>query len=97
MKKTEFSKKICILASFIFVTLGCWMVWKYYNLIEIAIQFGSNIQPDASLPIAGITSIIVPFISYLMYQFKLKNSRNKYGINEYGIPYSKEEDQKGQE
>lgn len=86
--KKEFSKMMCVIASIAFCFLGCWMIWKYYALTELAIQMGSSTMPDASLPIAGITSILVPFVSYLIYQAKLKNSRNKYGISESGVPYT---------
>ena len=90
-KKKEFSKMLCVVASLVFVFVGCWMIWKYYDLVELAIQNDSSATPDSALPIAGITSILVPFISYLIYQFKLKNSRNKYGINENGVPYCMED------
>lgn len=83
----EFSKRLCVVASFVFVLLGGWMIWKYYSLVELAIQTGSGSTPDSALPIAGITAIITPVISYLLYQAKLKDSRNKYGINEFGVPY----------
>lgn len=89
-KKKEFSKILCVIGSLVFVFVGCWMIWKYYDLVELAIQLDSGSTPDSALPIAGITSILVPFISYLIYQFKLKNSRNKYGINENGVPYCME-------
>lgn len=92
-KKKEFSKIMCIVASCAFCFLGCWMIWKYYALTELAIQTDSSAIPDASLPIAGITSILVPFIGYLTYQFKLKNSRNKYGISENGVPYCQPDNQ----
>jgi hypothetical protein len=87
MKKKEFSRLMCIIASSVFVLIGCWMIYEYYALIRLAIENGSDVVPDVALPIAGITSILVPFISYLIYQFKLKNSRNKYGISENGVPY----------
>ena len=86
-KKIEFSKMLCVVASFVLVLLGGWMIWKYYNLIELAIQTDSASTPDSALPIAGITAIITPVISYLLYQAKLKDSRNKYGISEAGVPY----------
>ena len=85
--KKEFSKIVCSIASIIFAFIGCWMIWKYYSLVELAIQSGSGSTPDSALPIAGITAIITPIISYLLYQAKLKNSRNKYGISENGTPY----------
>lgn len=86
-KRREFSKVMCVLASIILAFLGGWMIWKYYALTEIAIKTGSSTTPDASLPIAGITAIITPLVSYLLYQARLKNSRNKYGISENGVPY----------
>lgn len=86
-KKIEFSKLICSATSVGLFVVGVWMVWKYYSLIEYAIQMESVSTPDASLPIAGITFIIAPIISYLTYQWGLKNSRNKYGVDENGQPY----------
>lgn len=86
-KKIEFSKLICCLTAVGLFIAGIWMVWKYYALIEYAIQVESVSTPDASLPIAGITFIIAPIISYLTYQWGLKNSRNKYGVDENGHPY----------
>ena len=86
--KKEFSKVFCLTASFALLFIGCWMIWKYYNLVELAIQADSSATPDSALPIAGITAIITPLVGYLTYQAKLKNSRNKYGINEQGVPYS---------
>lgn len=86
-KKIEFSKILCVIASIALFFLGAWMIWKYYSLTQLAIQMESAVMPDASLPIAGITSIITPLVSYLLYQARLKNSRNKYGISESGVPY----------
>lgn len=91
-KTQEFSKKLCAIAFALFFFVGCWMIWKYYSLVELAIETGSDALPDSTLPVTGITSILVPIISYLLYQFKLKNSRNKYGISESGVPYSAPED-----
>ena len=87
-KRREFSKALCTIATFVLTLLGCWMIWKYYSLISLAISVGSSTTPDASLPIAGITAIITPIIGYLLYQAKLKDSRNKYGISENGVPYT---------
>lgn len=86
-KKIEFSKIACTVVSICLAILGGWMIWKYYALTKLAIELGSSTTPDAALPIAGITAIITPLVSYLMYQFRLKNSRNKYGISENGVPY----------
>ena len=87
-KKHEYSKMMCTVAFVLLALLGCWMIWKYYSLMTLAIVSGSSVTPDASLPIAGITAIITPIIGYLLYQAKLKDSRNKYGISENGVPYT---------
>ncbi len=91
-KKKEFSKIACCIAFLAFLLLGIWMVFRYYSLIQLAIAGGSSVIPDASLPIAGISFILAPLISYLLYQAGLKNSRNKYGIDEEGQPYKRESD-----
>lgn len=86
--KKEFSKIACVATSSVLMFIGCWMIWKYYNLVELAIQTDSSATPDSALPIAGITAIITPLVGYLVYQAKLKDSRNKYGVSESGVPYS---------
>lgn len=96
-KKREYSKIMCTVAFVLLTLLGCWMIWKYYALMKIAIEIGSSATPDASLPIAGITAIITPIISYLLYQAKLKDSRNKYGISENGLPYLPPDQEGGSE
>ena len=86
-KKKEFSKIACSVASLGLFFLGVWMVYRYYSLVQLAIATSSSVVPDAALPIAGISFILAPLISYLLYQGGLKNSRNKYGIDEEGQPY----------
>lgn len=90
-KKIEYSKLICGLISFAFFLLSIWIMWRYYQLVEAAISSDSSVSPDVSLPVAGISFIIAPLISYLTYQWGLKNSRNKYGVDEDGQPYNKRE------
>ena len=90
--KKEFSKMMCVVAFVIFLLLGAWMIYRYYDLMSVAIVNDSSITPDASLPIAGITFIFAPILSYLTYQAGLKNSRNKYGVDENGQPYCESND-----
>jgi hypothetical protein len=90
-KHIEFSKLMCMVASPAFFAVGVWMIWRYYALVEYAISSGSSVAPDAALPIAGITFIFSPLVSYLVYQFGLKNSRNKYGVDAEGQPYQRQE------
>lgn len=89
--KHEFSKCACAVISAVLVAVGIWMIWRYYQLTELAIQ-QSGMLPDASLPIASITVIVAPFISYLLYQAGLKNSRNKYGVDSDGQPFKRTKD-----
>lgn len=43
---------------------------------------------DPSLAVQAVITIIGGFASYLMYQFGCKNSRNRYGIDSEGTPFS---------
>lgn len=86
-KKKEFYKIMCVVAFLTFLAIGLWMIFKYYSLMELAIESGTGVVPDAALPIAGISFILAPLVSYACYQFGLKNSRNKYGVDENGEPY----------
>ena len=88
-QKKEFSKIMCVIAFVIFLAIGLWMIFEYYHLMKLAIEAGTGVMPDSALPIAGITFILSPLISYLVYQFGLKNSRNKYGVDENGEPYQR--------
>lgn len=87
LKKWEFSKMFCLVMCIIFTAMGCWMISKYYELTKLAIETNSTTTPDAALPIAGISFIFAPVLSYLLYQAGLKNSRNKYGVDSEGQPY----------
>lgn len=86
-KKIEFSKIVCVIAFLVFLLLGAWMIWRYYNLTALAIEADSSAMPDAALPIAGITFIFAPILSYLTYQAGLKMNRNKYSIDADGQPF----------
>ena len=44
--------------------------------------------PGTEVAVAGVAEIIAPVIGYFIYQAKLKDSRNKYGIDKDGVPYA---------
>lgn len=76
--KTEFSKFIVIVAVIIaLVNIGMywWAIFKGFN-------------PDSAVPISAMVQIFGAILSYCLYQLGLKNSRNKYGIDENGHPYN---------
>lgn len=60
-------------------------MFEYYGLVKLAIEIGSDILPDASLPVTCISVILGSILSYFLYQFGLKASLNKnhlkYDIN----------------
>ena len=77
-KKHEWSK--FWMALIVLYGIGCGVA--YY----VAIFMDKPVDP--SLAIQAVITIIGSFISYLVYQFGLKNSRNKYGVDCDGVPYS---------
>lgn len=90
IKKAEWSKKF---AGFMALALGVYGVWcgvKYYQLCELAIEYNS-IMPDATLAVTSVSTVLASLMSYLLYQMGLKNSRNKYGIDENGQPFKKKD------
>ena len=86
-KKVEFSKLLCGLILIVSGGVGIYTIIKYFSLVEYAISTGAQVIPDGAVPVSAISIIISAFVSYCMYQFGLKNSRNKYGIDETGQPY----------
>ena len=76
-KKFEWSKFVCGLIVFYGVANGI-----VYNIAVFMDKC-----PDSALAVQSITTIIGGYMSYLLYQFGLKNSRNKFGIDDEGNPY----------
>lgn len=44
-------------------------------------------MPDPSVAVQSLITVIGAVLSYCLYQFGLKNSRNKYGVDSDGQPY----------
>ena len=76
-KKTEWSKLWMALIVLYGIACGA----TYY----VAVFMDKMVDP--ALAIQAVITIIGSFISYLFYQFGLKNSRNKYGVDHEGNPY----------
>ena len=90
IKKVEWSKKFSALIALGFGAYGIWCGIKYYELCRAAID-NFSILPDPTLAVACVTTVIASLVSYLLYQAGLKNSRNKYGIDEDGQPFKLKE------
>lgn len=46
-----------------------------------------GLYPDASVAVKSLEIVVGGLLSYCLYQFGLKNSRNKYGVDADGNPY----------
>lgn len=77
-KKFEWSKFIC----------GLIILYGIANGVLYNIAVFMDKTPDSALAVQSVTTIIGGYMSYLMYQFGLKNSRNKFGVDSEGQPYS---------
>jgi len=80
----EFSKKLAI---FLIMFGVCGIIASY------VLAFLEKKTVNDSVTIALITQIMVACISYLLYQYRLKNSRNVYGIDKDGVPFDSKEDE----
>lgn len=87
MKKFEWSKFISAIVTALFGGFSLWSIYEYYSLTQLAITTGSMLLPDPTIAVTCITVVIGALLSYFLYQFGLKNSRNKYGIDNEGNPY----------
>lgn len=76
-KKFEWSKFVCGLIVFYGIANGI--------LYNVAVFMDK--MADATLAVQSVITIVGGYMSYLLYQFGLKNSRNKFGIDGEGNPY----------
>lgn len=76
-KKFEWSKFVCALI----------VLYGIANGVVYNIAVFMDKMPDSSLAVQSIITIVGGYMSYLLYQFGLKNSRNKFGIDSEGNPY----------
>lgn len=79
-KKFEWSKFFSSVIALSFGMYGVWCGIEYYKLCAQAIESGVE-QPEATLAVTCVSTVIASLVSYLLYQAGLKNSRNKYGVN----------------
>ena len=81
-KKFEWSKVMCALI----------VLYGVANGVVYNVAVFMDKMPDSALAVQSVTTIIGGYMSYLLYQFGLKNSRNKFGIDSDGNPYAKKFD-----
>ena len=77
MKKPETSKVLAALCFF----LGGGSIVAYWAAVF------TDKSPDSSVAVQSLITVIGAVLSYCLYQFGLKNSRNKYGVDQDGNPY----------
>lgn len=80
MKKFEWSKFVC----------GLIVLYGIANGVLYHVAVFMDKMPDPTLAVQSVTTIIGGYLSYLMYQFGLKNSRNKFGIDSEGNPFKQD-------
>ena len=76
-KKFEWSKFVC----------GLIVLYGVANGVAYNVAVFMDKMPDSALAVQSIITIVGGYLSYLFYQFGLKNSRNKFGIDSEGNPY----------
>lgn len=87
LRKVEFSKIFCGIIAAVIGAVAVYSIFRYNQLTKLAIETGSPTLPDPTLPVTCVSLVLASFLSYCLYQFGLKNSRNKYGVDEHGQPY----------
>lgn len=76
--KIEWSKLVC----------GILVLYGMTNGMLYNIAVFMDKSPDPTLAVQSVTTIIGGYMSYLIYQFGLKNSRNKFGVDSDGNPFA---------
>ena len=84
-KKTETSKILCCICLTVFLLLTVFSVVSYHFNELAAIRSGAE-APAATIPLALVWADVGFYLSYCGYNGFLKNSRNKYGVDENGNP-----------
>jgi len=97
MKKFEFSQLFGLIITGAAIGIGIWILREYFSLMELAINLGAVITPDAALAITAVTAMLVPNLAYEAYQGFLKNSRNKHGVDKNGTPHAKQRKKEDEE
>ena len=88
-KKTETSKILCVVCLAVFLTLTVFSVVSYHINELVAIRNGAE-APSATIPLALVWADVGFYLSYCGYNGFLKNSRNKYGVDNNGQPYQQQ-------
>lgn len=78
-KNNKFEWSKLWMALIVLYGIGCGVA--YYAAVFI------DKPVDPSLAIQAVVTIIGAFLSYLIYQFGCKNSRNRYGVDSEGVPF----------
>lgn len=88
-KKVETHKKLCGICLAVLLPLTVFSVVAYFYAELAAIRSGAE-APSAIIPLALIWADVGFYLSYCGYNGFLKNSRNKYGVDNNGQPYQQQ-------
>ena len=87
-KKREFSKGVCAVTVAVFTIVALFSIIDFHRLQTLAIEMNAASMPTPEVPVRLIECVVVVILGYCGYQLGLKGSRNRYGIDETGVPYS---------
>jgi len=88
LKNAEYGKLINAVSVSFAAVMTVRVIERYYGLCELAIMSGASELPSEAIAVTMVTALWAPIGLYYAYQYKCKNSRNKYGIAPDGTPYS---------
>ena len=89
-KHLETNKVLCVIGMLIIGIIGVYAILHFCAMERIAVTTNATVTPSAEVPVAAITTIFAFFLTYCGYNGVLKNSRNKYKVDENGIPYKQQ-------
>ena len=75
-KKKEYSK----------IIVGIILAYGILNGLMYHVEVLMGFEPDPELAVQSIITIIGAYFSYVTYSFCCKNSRNRYYVDENGVP-----------
>lgn len=76
-KKIEYSK----------IIMAIILVYGISNGVMYHVEILMGFSPDPALAVQSVITIIGAFVSYTIYSFGCKNSRNRYHVDENGEPW----------
>ena len=82
-EKIEFSKWILIAV----------LIWGMILVTSSFVLAALDKNVNEGVTISVIGTVISAILGYMIYQFKMKDSRNKYKVDDEGVPFDQYDDE----